>query len=230
MKKDMNMVNLENLVNEVSKNMEEIKMKNNKSNNITSYEVNKVINEYRESQGIKSPQLYHNFINIIKKNEEAFFELGAKYMKKRIDNHKRGIYILNADCINLLMSTIYKDSDLVPLQKIYKELGGSSKEIIIVNRPEDEFMMSLNEVLNELGIEICREYNIGKFRVDAIIKSSNLVIEYDDSYHNNPSQISKDNKRQEALEGVGYDVVRLNYKDSNSKNIGKVLNKIMEGK
>lgn len=219
-----------------TKNEEETKMKNIEEmdimekdieGTINSYELNKRINEYRVRTNLRTEQNYGNFMKTIKNHEKYFEELGTIYTKMRLDGHVRKVYVLNMEGVNLLID-LTSNSDKIPLQEAYEQLGGDIRIIHTVNRPEDEFMRDLHEALNEIDIEFVREKIIDKYRVDGFIDKYNLVIEYDDDYHFSPTQRCKDKKRESELRQLGYEVIRLDYKDSNAKNIGKVIKQLIK--
>ena len=218
------------------KKEEETKMKNveemdiiekDMEGTINSYDLNKRINEYRARTNLRTEQNYGNFVKTIKNYEKYFKELGTKYTKMRLDGHVRKVYVLNMEGVNLLID-LTSNSDKIPLQEVYEELGGDARIIHTINRPEDEFMRDLHEALNEIDIKFVREKIIGKYRVDGFIDEYNLVIEYDDDYHFSPAQRRKDKKRESELRQLGYEVIRLDYKDSNAKNIGKVIKQLIK--
>jgi len=218
------------------KKEEETKMKNveemdiiekDMEGTINSYDLNKRINEYRARTNLRTEQNYGNFVKTIKNYEKYFEELGTKYTKMRLDGHVRKVYVLNMEGVNLLID-LTSNSDKIPLQEVYEELGGDVRIIHTINRPEDEFMRDLHEALNEIDIKFIREKIIGKYRVDGFIDEYNLVIEYDDDYHFSPAQRCKDKKRESELRQLGYEVIRLDYKDSNAKNIGKVIKQLIK--
>lgn len=194
---------------------------------INSYEVSQRINEYRETENIRGEQLYHNFMKTLNKYRDYFETVGTEYTKEKVDNHLRRVCILNKDGIGLLMS-LTSNSDLIPLQEIYEELGGEKRDIKVIERFEDDFMRDLQYTLDAFGLQVNREYWIGDFRVDGYIEEYNIIIEYDDNHHNYPAQIKDDNIREKILTDNGYKVIRVNYKYRNSVNVGLVIKEIMK--
>ena len=87
------------------------------------------------------------------------------------------------------------------------------------------FKEMLEETLNELKIRVEHQYPAEKYRIDFFIPEYNLAIEYDESYHE--LKIKEDSEREKEINKIlGCDFVRCSYKDSNIKNIIKILKKI----
>lgn len=71
-----------------------------------------------------------------------------------------------------------------------------------IRRFEIEFFDSLDIILNGIfnGININRQFQIGRFRLDGFIPVYNIAIEYDDKYH----KYRKDEDRERQIEVDGY--------------------------
>jgi very-short-patch-repair endonuclease len=62
---------------------------------------------------------------------------------------------------------------------------------------------------NALGIKFLRQHIIGDYIVDFVSRHEGLVIEVDGGYHSEPRQQADDKIREEALEQMGYHVIRF---------------------
>ena len=62
---------------------------------------------------------------------------------------------------------------------------------------------------NSLGVKFLRQHIIGDYIVDFVSRHGGLVIEVDGGYHSEPRQQVDDERREEALEGMGYHVIRF---------------------
>ena len=95
-------------------------------------------------------------------------------------------------------------------------------------RFEISFLDMLEEALNELNIVGTRQYNVDKYRVDFYIPNLNICIEYDEEYH--CSKTDKDTERQIYITNkLNCNFIRCNYKDSDIKNVMKVIKYILKG-
>jgi len=95
-------------------------------------------------------------------------------------------------------------------------------------RFELSFGKQLEETLRPLNIEIETQKPIfgGKYRIDFYLPEFNLAIEYDEGQHN--YQQEEDKQREEEIKKeLGYKIIRLDYKNSDSYNVGLVLKEIM---
>ena len=61
----------------------------------------------------------------------------------------------------------------------------------------------------QLGIKVLRQYIIGDFIVDFLLPECKLIIEVDGAYHAERQQIEDDKLREEALNRMGYKVIRF---------------------
>jgi len=97
-------------------------------------------------------------------------------------------------------------------------------------RFETSFINMLDEALKEIDIEGITQYSIdeGKYRIDYYIPSLKLVIEYDEEQHNNLVNMRLDEEREDyIIDKLGCKFIRCDYKDSDIKNVMKVLKFIM---
>ena len=92
------------------------------------------------------------------------------------------------------------------------------------SRFEISFIEDLEEALYEINIKDgIKQFNVDdKYRVDYYIPSLNFAVEYDESHHN--YTIEEDSYREEyIIEKIKCKFIRCCYKDSNIKNVVKVL-------
>ena len=62
---------------------------------------------------------------------------------------------------------------------------------------------------NSLGIKFLRQHIVGEYIVDFISREGGLVIEVDGGYHAEPRQKEDDLQREQALERMGFHVIRF---------------------
>ena len=92
------------------------------------------------------------------------------------------------------------------------------------SRFEISFIEDLEEALYEINIKDgIKQFNVDdKYRVDYYIPSLNFAVEYDESHHNYTTE--EDSYREEyIIEKIKCKFIRCCYKDSNIKNVVKVL-------
>ncbi len=62
---------------------------------------------------------------------------------------------------------------------------------------------------NSMGVDFLRQHIIGDYIVDFVSREEGLVIEVDGGYHSEPRQQEDDKIREEALEKMGYHIIRF---------------------
>ncbi len=150
-----------------------------------------------------------------------------KGFKNNIPNNVKFIYLFKADgYLKLIKSFNELNLSLKNIDKIYKSLGGK-KDINILapnTRFEISFKNVLIEALKELSINVEHQIYVNGYRLDFYIFEFNLVIEYDEYYHKYSKEKDKI-REKEIKEKLGNDCkfLRLDYKDSDIKNLMKVL-------
>ena len=150
-----------------------------------------------------------------------------KGFKNKIPNNVKFIYLFKADgYLKLIKSFNELNLSLKNIDKIYKSLGGK-KDINILapnTRFEISFKNVLIEALKELSINVEHQIYVNGYRLDFYIFGFNLVIEYDEYYHKYNKEKDKI-REKEIKEKLGNDCkfLRLDYKDSDIKNLMKVL-------
>ena len=75
-------------------------------------------------------------------------------------------------------------------------------------RPESEFYMYLQTLLQEEGIEIQRHVYLAGYLVDIEIPSLHIVIEYDENNHRYYDK-EKEKIREQAIKQLGYSIIRI---------------------
>lgn len=98
---------------------------------------------------------------------------------------------------------------------------------IFTSRKEIEFGSMLEEALEELELKIVPQYNVdNKYRIDFYIPQLNKAVEYDEQQHqyHEKEDIERENYIKDKL---GCKFIRCDYRDSNIKNLMKVLKDIM---
>ena len=73
------------------------------------------------------------------------------------------------------------------------------------------------DFLKKLPLTVHRQKNIGDYIVDFYIPSKKAVIEIDDKQHRSPEISENDILRQNYLESVGINVIRINNADINKR-------------
>ena len=86
----------------------------------------------------------------------------------------------------------------------------------------------LIEALKELGLEIIPQYRVNNYRIDFYIPKYNIAVEYDEEQHYTKENRIKDNIRQAHIENkLGAKFIRCDYRDSDIKNLVKVIKEVM---
>ena len=155
------------------------------------------------------------------------FSVSQIYIQKKIPNNVKFIYLLKADgYLKLIRCFNELNLSLGNVNKVYRSLGGK-KDISILapnTRFEISFKNVLFEALKELSINVEHQIYIDNYRLDFYIFEFNLVIEYDEDYHKYNKEKDKI-REKEIKEKLGNDCkfLRLDYRDSDIKNLMKVL-------
>ena len=164
-------------------------------------------------------------------NEDYFIierEFAKKYLEGIfIPNNVKKISLFKANGYAKLVKTFVFENDYKKIEEVYKFLDGKDNINLYLPKENSEnlFKEMLEETLNELKIRMEHQYPAGKYRIDFFIPEYNLAIEYDENYHE--LKIKEDTEREREINKIlGCDFVRCSYKDSNIKNIIKILKKI----
>ena len=99
---------------------------------------------------------------------------------------------------------------------------------VCTSRKEIEFGDTLKKSLNELELKVISQYNIDdKYRVDFYIPQLNIAVEYDEEQHDYLEK--EDKEREDYIKGkLGCQFVRCDFRDSDIKNVMKVVKKCNE--
>lgn len=144
-----------------------------------------------------------------------------------IPNNVKKIALFTANGYAKLIKTFVFENDYKKIEEVYKFLDGKDNINLYLPKENSEnlFKEMLEETLNELKIKVEHQYPAGKYRIDFFIPEYNLAIEYDESYHE--LKIKEDSEREKEINKIlGCDFVRCSFKDSNIKNIIKILKEI----
>lgn len=86
----------------------------------------------------------------------------------------------------------------------------------------------LKEALHELDIDVISQYKVKKYKIDFYIPSKKIAIEYDEQQHFVETNHKKDLERQKYIEDKkACKFVRCDYRDSDIKNVMKVIKEVM---
>lgn len=83
------------------------------------------------------------------------------------------------------------------------------------------YEQAFREKLMEAGLQYQRQRVIGYYIVDFLLKKRRLIVEVDEAYHNR--QTSRDRKRQEYLEMLGFIVMRVKWDESYTSAIERIM-------
>ena len=204
------------------------------NNTISSVDVVKLINIYRDSK-LRRKKMHKNLLMTIRRHIDILTESQLdyrEYFKEDTytdkNNEKRPCYNITKLGLMYLFS-ITTSSDKIALQKILEYMGEESKIIYCIDRFEDTFFGKLSDTLKAMNITLERQKNVLGYRLDGYIPEYNLVIEYDESQHLVEPQRSKDIQRQMEIEKeLECNFIRCDYKNTDAFNIGLIINKIIE--
>lgn len=172
------------------------------------------------------------------KRNKGKFTVGKDYFelrKKEIPKYKIEIKTIipnNVKSINLftssgylkLVKTFVNNIEYKIIKKVYEFLGGNENIDIYVSneRFEISFFKLLKEVLKEIDVKLIHQYYVSGYRIDFFIPEYNLAIEYDEEHHKLRTKEDKMRERKISKE-IGCKFIRCSYKDSNIKNLMKIL-------
>ena len=169
-----------------------------------------------------------------KRNKEKFvegkdyFELSkkeiSKYIKTMIPNNIKAIILFTSSGYLKLAKTFVNNTEYKIIKKVYDFLGGNENIDIYVSneRFEISFFKLLKEALKEIDVKLIHQYYVSGYRIDFFIPEYNLAIEYDEEHHKLRTKEDKMRERKISKE-IGCKFIRCSYKDSNIKNLMKVL-------
>jgi very-short-patch-repair endonuclease len=171
--------------------------------------------------------------DLINKEKLGFLFKENKYKtENQIREYKE--YLLTLEGFEVYINSIRPTIEQAKgIKKIYEMFGKKYKVKIIYypTRFEISFKNLLFEFFEELGITVFHQYRVDKYKLDFYIPKFNLVIEYDEEQHRNMKY--EDELREDFIkEKLGSDcnIIRLDYRNSDIKNVAKVLKLINGGK
>lgn len=148
--------------------------------------------------------------------------------KKRTAQGNETIYTDYIISIEMVKQICLKNKRSKNAGCIYNQLGGDVTHIHTHTRFEIAFGDMLTEALNEIDLEVIPQYNVDGYRIDFYIPSLNIAVEYDEEHHYKLENQKKDSQRQAYIENkIGAKFIRCDYRDSDIKNVMKVLKEIM---
>lgn len=142
-------------------------------------------------------------------------------------NKQQPCYVLSQEGVHILANAMRGKSKRALLNHL-KSVGYDSElHIIELERREIEFFAELGEALEPMNLTLNTQHRVLSYRLDGYIPSLNLAIEYDEEHHKHNTK--HDKNRQTIIEKeLGCDFVRLSELDSNAKNIGKIMAKVVD--
>lgn len=200
-------------------------------NTITSVDLVRIINVFREQENRK--ELIHgDFMKKIRKELKTLENAGISnqeniFSDKYIDQkgEERNCFKLTRDGVKLI-ADFTKNTDKIPMLKIYELMGGDTSKYYCVNRFEDSFFKHLQDVLTPMNINIELQKQCDNYRMDGYIEKYKLVIEYDEEHHKR--QLDEDINREIYIKNkLHCDFIRLDYNNTDCYNIGLIMNKII---
>ena len=163
--------------------------------------------------------------------EKDFFELTrqeyVKLMKTNLEilgPNTKNIFLFTKCGYLKLTKTFANNAEYKIIKKVYEFLGGDENiDIYVLNeRFEISFFKLLKEALEEIDVKLIHQYYVSGYRIDFFIPEYNLAIEYDEEHHKLRTKEDKMRERKISKE-IGCKFIRCSYKDSNIKNLMKVL-------
>jgi phage anti-repressor protein/very-short-patch-repair endonuclease len=136
-------------------------------------------------------------------------------------------YILTLVTATNIVRVITHNPNTGAIYEFLKKQQGTEIFLVARQRKELEFFTQLKETLEAMHICVETQSSILTYKVDGFIREVNLVIEFDEAYHNTLTQQIKDKDRMdEVIDYTQGNFLRLHGKYSNNVNIGKVMQKI----
>lgn len=227
-------------INERLKNQENYKKQNEELINkwiedkgkISTIKLIDMINEVRKEDG-RSEYGHQTLMSKVRVEYERQRRFGnsKKYAYDEVPYlNKVGVekpsYMLDKNWLSYLRNVI-TNNDRSVYQKAYEMLGGEKFEIICNTRFEDTFINKLTKTLSSMGIEISRSHPFEGYRVDAYLPEYNLIVEYDEEFHESKLNIVEDLEREnKILDEHDVEFVRVCVRETDEFNIGKVMRKL----
>lgn len=166
--------------------------------------------------------------------EKDFFELTIfKYIKyfstnsETLGPNTKSILLFTASGYLKLVKTFASNTEYKIIKQIYEFLGGNESIDIYVSNERFEilFFKLLKEALKEIDVKLIHQHYVLGYRIDFFLPEYNLAIEYDEDHHK--SRTREDRLRERKIKKeISCKFIRCSYKDSNIKNLMKILKEI----
>ena len=155
-------------------------------------------------------------------SEKHFFIGFSKFSNNKFE------YIFTVNGYLKLVKTFVNNSEYKIIKKVYEFLGGNENIDIYVSneRFEISFFKLLKEALKEIDVKLIYQYYVSGYRIDFFLPEYKLAIEYDEEHHKLRTREDKIREREISKE-IGCKFIRCSYKDSNIKNLMKILKEIV---
>ena len=177
-----------------------------------------------EQLGKEHRGVLRNLDNMLETSDSSSLIISSTYVNEQNKQTYRE-YLLTKKGLGLYLNRIQLLKNKIPESLL--EFADMT-QFHTYTRFEISFLDMLEEALNELNIVGTRQYNVDKYRVDFYIPNLNICIEYDEEYH--CSKTDKDTERQIYITNkLNCNFIRCNYKDSDIKNVMKVIKYILKG-
>lgn len=137
-------------------------------------------------------------------------------------------FLITKDGLKLYIDSKRKDNkNIDKIIEIYNYMNKEQKTEIIncKSRFETSFINKLIEFLQELEIGVVPQYSVLNYRLDCYIPKYNIAIEYDEENHRYTKD-SDSGRMSIITENIGCSFIRLDYKNSDIKNIAIVIKEI----
>lgn len=193
---------------------------------ITTLELLKQINIFREQEGNRA-ELRHDTLRSIVKDEfeEEINSQKILEVETKGRTNSKKVFILTPN----QAKQIFIRTKTKPTREFCEKYNMSIEfNIVSKTRFEISFGKLLTEALEEFGLEIIPQYRVDNYRVDFYIPSKNIAVEYDEQQHFTEPNQKNDSERQKHIESkLRCKFVRCDYRDSDIKNVVKVIKEVM---
>ena len=165
---------------------------------ITSLELLKMINEFRQEEGNNSKYHHSDLLKKIRKEIEIYKELGIQestYKDKK--GEQRPLYILNFECVDYLRNL--SKYDIRAYCYVLETYFDKNIEVTTIPNIRKEILIDkiLQAWFDEEYIE--RQYQVLNYKIDYYIKECNLIIEYDEFATHHSNKYDEDCRRMEEI-------------------------------
>lgn len=193
---------------------------------ITTLELLKQINIFREQEGNRAELRHDTLRNIVKDEfEEEINSQKILEVETKGRTNSKKVFILTPN----QAKQIFIRTKTKPTREFCEKYNMSIEfNIVSKTRFEISFGKLLTEALEEFGLEIIPQYRVDNYRVDFYIPSKNIAVEYDEQQHFTEPNQKNDSERQKHIESkLRCKFVRCDYRDSDIKNVVKVIKEVM---